>query len=808
MASNRHTEVSSKVTSIQTEMTRGQRLWSMLLDRRDKEPVSLERAKLVTASYKETEGLPTPIRRAKAFEKIVTEIPIYIDEDQLLVGDFGSRPMAAEWHPEYAVEWVVKDFESGAILHKVAEGDVLAMKEIYDYWKDKAVLESFKRYKGEREIKELTDMCEGGAWIHTFFQELESDKSWYAPNFEKAIRKGLRGILVEVEEELEATSPTDDMSRDKVYFLQALAMVLRAGVGYGKRYAALARELAKSAEGKRKAELELIAEVCDWVPENPARSFHEALQTMWFCEVLMFWDTQGIFAVAPGRVDQYFYPYYKRDLEEGKLNREGALELLECLRVKMSSGRRFRGAAVSRGFSGEAMFLNCTLGGQMPDGKDATNELSYLWLEAAMRTRTPHPTLSIRWHESLSPDFAMKGAELNRLGLGFPAWFGDKTSIEYLLKMGTTLEEARGYTLAGCVLHVIPGRTAACWPIIMSMPKVLELTLWDGFDPVAGKQFGLKTGRFENFKTYDDLYQAYKKHVRFFLTRAAKDLNEARLFTSGLVPQLFASCLFDDCIRRGQNALGGGSRYQQGSMYLLPIGIIDVADSLAAVRKCVYEEGSISNRELMEALQVNFEGKEDLRRLLLSAPKYGNGDDYVDRIAADLYSWLCELLGEIDACYGAKYVCAPHSLSFQGPAGRKVGALPSGRLAGLALADGGVSPCQGADSNGPTAVIRSAGRIDHTPIFGTLFNMKFHPSALKTREDLQKFLSLIKTYFHDYGGKHIQFNVIDRGTLLDAQKHPERYRNLVIRVAGYSALWVELDAHIQDEIIKRTEHGF
>ena len=806
MASTINIEVSSKANSTRPEMTRGQKLWAMLRDKRDKEPVSLERAKLLTASYKETEGLPTPIRRAKAFEKIVTEIPIYIDEGQLLVGDFGSRPMAAEWRPEYAVEWVIKEFESGTIFHKVKEDDVVTMKGIYDYWKHRAVRESFERYKGEKEIKERTEMCDEGAWIFTFFQEMQDDKSWYAPNFEKAIRKGLLGILGEVEEELRLTAALDDVSRDKMYFLQALAIVLSAGIQYGKRYAALARQLAGSAEGKRKEELEMIAEVCDWVPANPARRFHEALQTMWFCELMIFLDTGGINAMAPGRVDQYLYPYYQRDIEEGKLNREEALELLECLRVKMSAGRTFRSAASRRGFTGEAMFMNCTLGGQTSDGRDATNELSYLWIEAAMRTRTPHPTLSIRWHENLSPDFAMKGAELNRLGLGFPAWFGDKTSIEYWLKKGVPLEEARDYALAGCVLHVIPHKTAACWPSIMSMPKVFELTLYDGFDPVAGKQFGVKTGRFENFKTYDELYEAYKKQVRFFLTRAAKDLNDLRLFRSALVPQLFASCLFDDCIKRGQNAAGGGSRYQQGSMYLLPIGIIDVADSLAAVKRLVFEEGLISKQELMDALRVNFEGKEDLRRLLLSAPKYGNDDDYVDSIVVDLYGWLCEALDEIDACYGSKYVCAPHSISFQGPAGRKVGALPSGRLAGVALADGGVSPCQGADSNGPTAIIKSAGKIDHVPIFGTLFNMKFHPSVLETKEDLQKFLALIKTYLGDFGGKHIQFNIIDRQTLLDAQKYPERYRNLVVRVAGYSALWVELDRHIQDEIIKRTEH--
>ncbi len=806
MVSKPSVEQNSRTTPAQQELTRGQKLWLMLRDKREAEPLSFERARLLTASWKETEGLPVPLRRAKAFEKIVTEIPIYIDEGQLLVGDFGARPMAAEWHPEYAVKWVEKDYESGATLRKIEDSEVAIMKELCDYWKQRAAMESYLRHIGEKKLQEVTDMCDEGAYIYTFFQELGGDKSWFAPGFDTAIKKGLLGILAEVEEELRTAHCRDEVSRDKMWFLKALAIVLQAGIQYGRRYAALARELAKTAEGSRKTELQKIARVCDRVPANPARSFHEALQMMWFCDVLIFWDTGGSDATAPGRVDQYFYPYYERDIKEGKLTREEAIELLECFRVKMSAGRRFRSVAMRGGLTGEALFMNCTLGGQTSDGKDATNELSYLWLEAAMRTRTPHPTLSIRCHENLSPDFAMKAAELNRLGLGFPAWFGDRTTIEYLLNMGATLEEARNYTLAGCVLHVIPHKTAPAWPIIMSMPKVLDLTLHNGYDPVAGKQFGPKTGKFEDMKDYGELLEAYQKQVRFFLTRATEELNETRLFRSALVPQLFASCLVDDCIKRGQNTIAGGAHYQQGAMYQLPIGIIDVADSLAAIKKYIYEENSISRQELIDALHVNFQGKEHLRKLLLSAPKYGNDDDYVDTIVDDLYGWLCKMLGEFDACYGAKYVCAPHSLSFQGPAGKQVGALPSGRLAGVALADGGVSPCQGMDTSGPIAVIKSAGKINHTPIFGTLFNMKFLPSALKTREDLMKFLALIKTYLVDYGGKHIQFNIMDRETLLDAQKHPERYRNLIVRVAGYSALWVELDRHIQDEIIARTEH--
>jgi formate C-acetyltransferase len=407
-------------------------------------------------------------------------------------------------------------------------------------------------------------------------------------------------------------------------------------------------------------------------------------------------------------------------------------------------------------------------------------------------------------HEKLSQDFAMKAAELCSLGMGYPAWFGDKSSILYLLDKGYTLEEARDYAMAGCVVHVVPHKTAATWPINMSMPKVLELALNDGIDPRTGKQLGLKTGKFEDFN-YDDLYKAFKEQVKYILKDAAI-YNAKRLYRAAMMPQLAASLFFDDCIKRGQDPLGGGCRYQD-CMYILPIGLIDVADSLAAVKQRVFEEGAVSKQELIDALKANFDGKESIRKLLLSSHKYGNDDDYADNIAADLYSWLCELMGTIDAPYGSKWVVAPHSVALHGAAGRKVGALPSGRLAGVSLADGAVSPCQGADVNGPTGVINSAGKIDQVRLLGVLLNVKFHPSALKTKDDLRNLLAFIKTYLIDYGGKHIQFNVISRETLLDAQEHPERYRNLVVRVAGYSALWVELDRTIQNEIISRTEHS-
>lgn len=478
--------------------TRGQRLWSILREKRDTEPVSLERAKLVTASYKETQGLPISIRRARAFAKIMTEIPIYIDDGQLLVGDFASRPMAAEWHPELIVEWLLRELNLGTIPYKLNAEELKTLKEICDYWKDIALKESFFRYLGSEELEKLHPFSEEGSWIFAATIEAQTEKGWYVPNYPKAIRMGFSGILAEVEEELSRTRPLNDESFAKINFLKALGAMLRAGIRYAKRYAALARDSAKSADGNRRRELERIATVCDRVPENPARNFYEALQCMYYCHLMAYWDTKGV-GIAPGRVDQYLYPYYRKDIEEGALTREEAIELLECFRVKMSAMRNLHTAFVRESASGETQFHNCTLGGQTPDGKDATNELSFLWLEAAMRTQTPHPTLSIRWHQNLSPEFAMRGAELCRLGLGYPAWFGDKASIEYLTNMGATPEEARDYALAGCVLHVIPHKTAATFPTIVNIPKVFEITLHNGVDPKLGKKIGLTTGNLESY---------------------------------------------------------------------------------------------------------------------------------------------------------------------------------------------------------------------------------------------------------------------------------------------------------------------
>jgi len=730
-----------------------------------------------------------------------------MDDEQLLVGDPGAWPGACEWHPEHTVAWVKRELDGNRPPYGVGAAVLSELKEITDFWAGRNFRDSFLTLIGPEDAKMLDEMSEEGAFVFAIYSEIGLDKGWYSPDYEKAITMGFAGVIAEVEEELARTPIVDDASRDKCSLLKGIIIDLKAGIAYSHRYAQLARSLAKSASGDRKAELEKIADICDWVPENPARTFHEALQVLWLVQLLGWYDT-SMMARAPGRVDQYLYPYYKNDIENGTLTKEDAIELLGCLRVKMHF-RAFE-SVYSHTNRGDFQFHNCTLGGIKADGSDAVNELSFLWLEAAFRVKSPHPTLSVRWHPNINQDFLLRAAELTRLGMGYPAYFGDAANIEYCMGpwMGATLEEARDYQLSGCVISTIPHKTGATWPVILNMGKIMELALYDGMDPTSGKQWGPRTGRFEDMKGWEDIYPAYKEQVRHFLKLTSRYLREMRMYRSQMIPQVFLSAFFDDCIKKGQDPLGGGCRYLGSTMYLLPVGIIDGVDSLAAIKKVVFEDEKITREQLIEAMAANFDGYENIRKMLIAAPKFGNDIDNVDLIARDLYKLCVDVCAEIDGGFGQKCVCAPHSIDINSFAGRRVGALPSGRLSGYSLADGAVSACQGADKNGPTALIKSAGKIDQVPIFGVLFNLKFHPNALATRDDLHKLINLMRTYFHDYGGKHIQFNVISRETLIDAQTNPENYKSLVVRVAGYSALWVELDRNIQDEIIARTENAW
>ena len=778
--------------------TRGRRLRERALENRKDAKLSLARALLVLESYRETEGLPAPIRRARALEKIVGGIPIFIDTDELLVGAFSAKPMYYEWYPEYAVD---QEMLSEGIEGVLAENHSREEIEgIVRYFKDSCLQSSFFALLDDTEKRKIRETCEDGAWVYRARTTLDIDRGYHSVDYDKAVRKGFLGVLAEVEGELRDTGINDDDSYRKCNYLKGLAIALKAGIRYSGRYASLARTLAGKASGVRKMELEAIAEVCDRVPAHPARSFREAVQTSLFLHVLIHLESRA--QESPGRMDQYLYPYYQKELREGALTPEAALEILECLRVKLSTLRLLSSIKYNEIVSGEAQYHNVTLGGQTPDGRDATNALSYLFLEAARRTQTPHPTLSIRCHDKMPRDFAIRGLQLVRGGLGFPAFFNDKSNIQWLLSIGVPLEEARSHCISGCIHSIVPGRTSPFDVLFISIAKCLELALHDGFDPRTGRQIGPKTGEFTQMQSYEDLVRAFKAQTETFSKEGGAIVSRQKIARSQVIPAMISSAFTEDCIKTGKGCLADGARYN--IIIQAPVGMIDAADSLAAIKTCVFEEGAVGRQELLDALAVNFKGGEALRRRLLKAPKYGNDDDFADGIAAELYGWWWKMVSQIDGPYGLKQLPAPYSVSVHGAAGKRVGALPSGRFAGQPLADGSVSPCQGADVNGPTAVINSAGKIDQVPLFGTLLNMKFHPSAMKTDEDLKKVYALIKTYFDD-GGKHAQFNVVDRRTLREAQKAPERHRNLMVRVAGYSAYFTELSANVQDEIIMRTE---
>ena len=800
-----------------SKQTRGQRIWDFLRDARDKSGLSLNRAKLVTEAYQETEGQPIIFRRAHAYEKIVDNFPIYIDDEQLLCGDFASKPMGFEWWPELYSRWVGEALDNKWLTYRVDEDMYEDIHRIVDYWKDREAKQSFLDWLDPEFFTKLCTMNERGSLV--FFAETEAslEKGWHVPNYAKVIKVGISGIIEEIDKELENVRILDNASYEKSNLLRAMKISLSASIRFAKRYSKLAADMAsKEANPVRRAELEKISDVMGWIMENPARDFYDAVQTLMFCHICVFYDARCS-GISFGRVDQYLYPYYKKDLEEGRITHEQALELLECVRCKCSSMRQFdsktatydphASTQVNDCRSGETQYHNVTLCGQTVDGKDATNEMSFLWVEAAMNVRTAHPTLTVRWHPGINHEFKMAAAKLNKLGLGYPAWYNDLSSVPYFEDRGVTHEDAMNYTIGGCVLHGIPAKTPSTWPGIFNLAKVLEITIHNGWDPCANKQLGPKTGELKDMD-YDALMDAFMKQIEYFFDVQREFGNQVRLFRSHQMPNLFLSCLFDDCIQRGDGVFGGGCHYQISAHYLQPIGLPDVGDSLAALKKCIYDEKTIKPEELLEALGSDFEGYEGIRKKLLSAPKFGNDEDYVDEIVVDLYKRLIAYAHSLESPFNSKWEVAPHSLSFHGASGAKVGALPSGRKAWVSLSDAGCSACQGMDTNGPTALINSAGKIDHTPIHGCLFNVKFHPSAMRTDEDLEKFLELIDTYFGDYLGKHIQFNVVDRDTLIAAQSEPEKYRNLVVRVAGYSALWVELNPQVQREIISRTDHTF
>jgi formate C-acetyltransferase len=776
--------------------------------------IDAERAVLVTKAYQETEHLPMIIRRAKALEKILNEMTIVIRDDELIVGNQTVKPRSAPVFPEFSCKWLLDELDSlpkrTGDVFLVSEETKATLREVLKYWDGKTVNE----YAASLMPTPVKDAMNAG--VFTVGNYFFNGVGHICVDYAKVLQKGFKGIAEEALEEAKKLDITNPDDHKKLQFLNAVVITSNAAINFAKRFAAEARRLAAIEKNpQRKAELEKIAENCEWVPANPARSFYEALQSFWFVQLIIQLESNG-HSISPMRFDQYMYPYYAADIASGKITKEEAQELLDCLWVKFNDINKVRDEGSTKAFGGYPMFQNLIVGGQTPDGRDATNELSFMCLEATAHVRMPQPSISIRVWNKTPEELLLKAAEVSRIGLGMPAYYNDEVIIPALVNRGLTLEDARDYGIIGCVEPQKMGKTEG-WhdAAFFNMAKVLELTIYNGECPndctkcsvkCSTKQLGPKTGEFTSFKTFDEFMEAFRQQMAYFVKLLVIADNAVDLAHAQKAPLPFLSSMVADCIKRGKSLGEGGAIYNftgpQG------VGVANVGDSLAALKYLVYEQKVISPVELKEALQKNFEGKEDLRQILLTrAPKYGNDDDSVDLLAREAALIYCREVEKYTNPRGGHFQPGLYPVSANVPLGAMTGATPDGRLAGTPLADG-VSPASGRDLEGPTAAVTSVAKLDHhIASNGTLLNLKFHPAALAGESGLRNLASLVRTFF-DQKGLHVQFNVVSKDTLLDAQRNPERYRSLVVRVAGYSAFFTALDKAIQDDIIARTEQSF
>jgi formate C-acetyltransferase len=763
--------------------------------------VDIQRARIATRVHRAAEGEPPVIRRAKILSAVLAEMDIRIEEGELIVGNQARQPKAAPLFPEYAQDWVLSQMDTFATRpgdkFRVREEDKALLRQILPYWNGRSLRDSWKA----RLPEEVRAAALNGVIANENYSM--SGPGHLVPDYEKLLRLGIKGLKEEIENHKKKWK--DDQQEERLHFYQAALMVCTAAVGFARRYSRLAGELAESCpDPGRKGQLKRIAQVCQRVPEAPATDFWEALQSIWFIQVIIQIESNGL-AIALGRFDQYLHPFYRRDVESGHLDRAEALDLLGCFFCKLSEINKIYSNEGARLLAGPAHGQALTLGGLLPDGKDGTNELTYLCLEADCAVRLVQPDLAFRVNDSTPQEILLKFGEAVRSGIGKHKIFGDRLVTDSLIECGVAPLDAREWGALGCSEPVVCGMTNS-WGNSghLSLPKCLELALNDGRCRLTGKQLGPATGDPKKFSHFDDLMNAFRRQLEYFVAQLVAYNNLLDRLHAELLPLPFVSLFISDCLARGIEFNAGGARYNFTSP--LGIGLITTADSLAAVRKLVFEEKSVPMSKLIEAFDQNFEGQEPLRqRLINRAPKFGNDEDSVDLLANRvLHLWADALKGHTNP-RGGPWVPSLYTLTANVGFGERCGATPDGRKAREPFNDN-ISPVHGRARKGPTAVARSVGKLDMVRINqGAILNMRFSPSTLQGDEGLAKFADFIRGYVR-LGGWHNQFNVISTETLRQAQKHPERYRGLVIRVSGYSALFVELSPEVQEDIIARVEY--
>ena len=766
------------------------------------ERISPERAKLLTDFYKNSKESSIPIKRAKAFEYILMNKRISIYDGELIVGERGEEQKATPTYPEITLHRR-KDLEALNNRQKVrysVSQDVFDVyeKEIIPFWEGKTVREMIfkevpQRWKDAFEAGVFTEFMEQRAPGHTVLDG-------------KIYKKGMLDFIKEINSEIEKLDfEHDSEAFDKKEELEAMKITANALIKFANRYAKLAKEMAsKERDSKRKKELLKISEICSWVPAHAPRTFHEALQYYWFVHIGVITELNGWDAFSPGKLDKHLFPFYKKDIEEGRLTKDGAKELLECLWIKFHNHPAPPKVGVTAEESSTYTdFAQINIGGIKEDGTDNVNELSYLLLDVVEEMRLVQPNASIHVSKKNPDKFIKRALEIIKTGFGQPSVFNSDAVVMELLRQGKTLEDARCGGTSGCVESGAFGKENYTLTGYFNIPKILEITLFNGKDPLTGKQIGLKTGIFEDFETFDEFMEAFKKQLKYFIDiKIEGNLIIERIYAKHM-PAPFLSILIDDCIKKGKDYYSGGARYN--SSYIQGVGTGTITDSLSAIKQTVFEEKRIGKKELLDMLSKNFEGYELKRQFLINKThKYGNDDDYADSLMKEVFEEFFKNIDGRPTYKGGQFRINMLPTTVHVYFGSKIGATPDGRKAFEPISEG-ISPVQGMDRKGPTAVLKSAAKMDHIKTGGTLLNLKFTPDLLKDEKGLNAVVKLIRTYFK-LDGHHIQFNVVSADTLRDAKKHPEKYGDLIVRVAGYSDYFCHLNEKLQDEIIKRTEH--
>lgn len=780
----------------------------------DKKPyIDAQRALLVTEAYEKYKNQTPVMKRAYMLKNILEKMSIYIEDETLIVGNQASSNKDAPIFPEYTMKFVMDELDTfekrdGDVFY-ITEETKEALRSIAPFWENNNL-----RAKGEALLPE-----EVSVFMETGFfgmeGKLNSGDAHLAVEYQKVLEIGLKGYedrVLDIKNHLDLCVPEN---LNKYQFYNAVLIVIEAVKTFAKRFSVLAKEKAEKETGKRKEELLEISRICDKVPYHPAQTFHEAIQSVWFIQLILQIESNG-HSLSYGRFDQYMYPYLKHDLDNNIITEDEAVELLTNLWIKTLTINKVRSQAHTFSSAGSPMYQNVTIGGQTTDKKDAVNQLSFLVLKSVAQTRLPQPNLTVRYHAHINQEFFDEAIEVMKLGTGMPAFNNDEVIIPSFIEKGVKEEDAYNYSAIGCVETAVPGKWGyRCTGMsYMNFPRILLIAMNNGVDMTSGKRFVKECGYFTEMKSYEELMQAWDQVVRELTRMSVIVENAIDLASEKDVPDVLCSALTEDCIGRGKTIKEGGAVYDFISG--LQVGIANMADSLAAIKKLVFDEKEITQQQLWDALVDDFQSEESQRiqRMLIEeAPKYGNDNDEVDQLVVDAYaSYIDEMKKYPNTRYGRGPIggiryAGTSSISANVGQGFGTMATPDGRHAHTPLAEG-CSPAHSCDKSGPTAVFKSVSKLPtHEITGGVLLNQKVTPQMLSTEENKQKLEMLMKTFFNRLEGYHVQYNVVSKETLIDAQKHPEKHKDLIVRVAGYSAFFNVLSKATQDDIIGRTEQS-